>query len=76
MTDAEFFNVSVKRNGKLPRLLEDKVAVKFYKVTDVVMTPRFGAWKITQVNFEDDSYYNVGQPDQGPHVEEGEESVQ
>lgn len=66
---AEYFGNTVRYMGMLPNPLEDKWLVTFFNITDLVISPRFGAWKITQVNFEDGSYYNVGQPDQGPHVE-------
>lgn len=70
MTDAEFFDDAVKYRGVFPELLRSKKDVKQFNITDLVITPRFGAWKITQVNFEDGSYYNVGRPDQGPQKEE------
>lgn len=31
-------------------------------------------WKVTQLQFRDGSYYNVGQPDQGPHEADSKEN--
>jgi hypothetical protein len=61
MTDAEYFDKRVRELHKLPH----RDALPDYDVTSIVEEYRFGAWKITQVEFQDGSYYNVGQPDQG-----------
>jgi hypothetical protein len=38
--------------------------------------PYGGGWPITQVQFKDNTWYNVGQPDQGPHKEGGDDGTE
>jgi hypothetical protein len=61
LTEAEYFDKIVRQIHMLPH----KDVLPDYGVTSIVEEHRFGAWKITQVEFKDGSYYNVGQPDQG-----------
>lgn len=67
MTDAEFFAEHVKQEHRVPDVKNNSIAYDFFHTEDLVISRRFGAWKITQVQFKDGSYYNVGQPDQGAH---------
>jgi hypothetical protein len=66
LTDAERFDILVRSIHRVPKL-DDGKQWDAYNVTDIIMERLFGAWKITQVQFKDDTYYNVGQPDQGAH---------
>lgn len=62
MTQAEYFDRVVRDFHRLP----GRDDLHKYGVEAIVEERRFGAWKITQVQFTDGTYYNVGQPDQGP----------
>lgn len=65
MTDAEYFDCRVREIHMLPEVdtFEQYNVVGFHRELSA-----FGAgWKITQLEFKDGSYYNVGQPDQGAH---------
>lgn len=75
MTQAQYFDKLVKHTlHRIPRLDENNLWKKF-NVEDIILSRRFGAWKITQIIFQDSSYYNVGLPDVGPQIDESGDGV-
>lgn len=72
MTQAHEFDKKVKEIHRLP---PESVWLD-YGLEAAVFEPDVWnrrALKVTQLQFKDGSFYNVGQPEQGPHEKEEEE---
>ena len=74
MTQAEYFDSIVRMQHRLP----DKDSWHTVGAVAAIMEPHpfnKSMWRITQIQFEDNSYYNVGQPDQGPRKDDDDDAT-